>query len=60
MVVPPATSAQRGVSVVVDPESLKYLDGTQVDYAREGLNEGFRFDNPNVDSSCGCGESVSF
>ncbi len=48
-----------GVSVVVDPESLKYLDGTQVDYAREGLNEGFRFDNPNVAATCGCGESFS-
>ncbi len=48
-----------GVSVVVDPESLKYLDGTEVDYAREGLNEGFRFDNPNVAATCGCGESFS-
>ena len=48
-----------GVSVVVDDDSLRYLDGTSVDYSREGLNEGFRFDNPNVAASCGCGESFS-
>ena len=48
-----------GVSIVVDAQSLKYLDGTQVDYAREGLNEGFQFDNPNVSATCGCGESFS-
>jgi iron-sulfur cluster assembly protein len=46
-----------GVKVVVDPKSLVYLDGTEVDYAREGLNEGFRFNNPNAKSECGCGES---
>ena len=49
----------QGVSIVVDPESLKYLDGTEVDYTREGLNEGFKFDNPNVAQTCGCGESFS-
>lgn len=48
-----------GVQVVVDGESLKYLSGTEVDYAREGLNSGFRFDNPNVTATCGCGESFS-
>lgn len=48
-----------GVPVVVDAQSLKYLDGTEVDFAREGLNEGFRFDNPNVAATCGCGESFS-
>jgi iron-sulfur cluster assembly protein len=48
-----------GVPLVVDAESLKYLDGTEVDYAREGLNEGFRFANPNVAATCGCGESFS-
>ncbi|HFC54389.1 MAG TPA: iron-sulfur cluster assembly protein IscA [Gammaproteobacteria bacterium] len=50
---------QHGVKVVVDPKSLLYLDGTEVDYAREGLNEGFRFNNPNVANQCGCGESFS-
>ena len=49
----------RGLKIVVDTESLKYLKGTEVDYAREGLNEGFRFDNPNVSATCGCGESFS-
>lgn len=48
-----------GVPIVVDAQSLKYLDGTQVDYAREGLNEGFQFDNPNVSATCGCGESFT-
>jgi iron-sulfur cluster assembly protein len=46
-----------GVKVVVDPKSLVYLDGTEVDFTREGLNEGFKFNNPNVKSECGCGES---
>ena len=50
---------QHGVKVIVDPKSLIYLDGTEVDYAREGLNEGFRFNNPNVANQCGCGESFS-
>jgi iron-sulfur cluster assembly protein len=48
-----------GVPIVVDDESLKYLEGTEVDFAREGLNEGFRFHNPNVSATCGCGESFS-
>lgn len=48
-----------GVKVVVDPKSLPYLDGTELDYAREGLNEGFRFNNPNVKNECGCGESFN-
>ena len=47
----------RGVKVIIDPKSLVYLDGTEVDYAREGLNEGFKFNNPNAQSECGCGES---
>ncbi len=46
-----------GVKVVIDSKSLVYLDGTEVDYAREGLNEGFKFNNPNAKSECGCGES---
>ncbi len=48
-----------GVTVIVDKKSLPYLDGTQLDYRREGLNEGFRFENPNVKSQCGCGESFN-
>ena len=46
-----------GVKVLIDPKSFPYLDGTELDYAREGLNEGFRFNNPNVKDACGCGES---
>lgn len=48
-----------GIRLVVDTNSLKYLLGTELDYAREGLNEGFRFNNPNVKNACGCGESFS-
>ena len=48
-----------GVRVLVDPESLAYLDGTELDFVREGLNEGFRFNNPNVKAACGCGESFT-
>ena len=48
-----------GVTVFVDPKSLAYLDGTELDFAREGLNEGFKFNNPNVKNTCGCGESFN-
>ena len=48
-----------GVKVIIDPKSLLYLDGTELDYAKEGLNEGFQFNNPNVKDSCGCGESFT-
>jgi iron-sulfur cluster assembly protein len=48
-----------GVTVVVDPKSLPYLEGTELDFTREGLNEGFRFNNPNVKDACGCGESFN-
>ncbi|GAB4180111.1 MAG: iron-sulfur cluster assembly protein IscA [Rhodocyclaceae bacterium] len=48
-----------GVKIVTDPKSLPYVDGTELDYVREGLNEGFRFNNPNVKDQCGCGESFS-
>lgn len=48
-----------GVNVFVDPKSLPYIDGTELDFVREGLNEGFRFNNPNVKSECGCGESFN-
>jgi iron-sulfur cluster assembly protein len=46
-----------GLRVIVDAKSLPYIDGTELDYAKEGLNEGFRFNNPNVKDQCGCGES---
>ncbi|OGI45536.1 MAG: iron-sulfur cluster assembly protein IscA [Candidatus Muproteobacteria bacterium RBG_16_65_34] len=49
----------QGVKIIVDPKSLIYLEGTQLDYTREGLNEGFKFNNPNVKDTCGCGESFN-
>jgi iron-sulfur cluster assembly protein len=48
-----------GVRVVIDPKSLEFLDGTELDYTREGLNEGFKFSNPRVKDQCGCGESFN-
>ncbi len=48
-----------GVKVFIDPKSLVYLDGTELDFEREGLNEGFKFNNPNVKDECGCGESFN-
>ena len=48
-----------GVKVIVNPKSLVYLDGTELDYTKEGLNEGFKFNNPNVKDQCGCGESFN-
>ncbi len=48
-----------GVKVLVDPKSLAFLDGTELDFVREGLNEGFKFNNPNVKANCGCGESFA-
>ncbi|NRA62786.1 MAG: iron-sulfur cluster assembly protein IscA [Psychrobium sp.] len=50
---------QHGVKIIVDAKSLVYLDGTQLDFVVNGLNEGFEFSNPNVDGECGCGESFS-
>ncbi len=50
---------QYGARVYVAPTSLPYLQGLQLDYAREGLNEGFRFNNPNEKAACGCGESFT-
>ena len=47
------------VTVVIDKKSLVYLDGTELDFTREGLNEGFKFNNPNVKDECGCGESFT-
>ncbi|MCS6946225.1 MAG: iron-sulfur cluster assembly accessory protein [Steroidobacteraceae bacterium] len=49
----------QGVSVFVDPESLRLIDGTTVDFVKQGLNEAFRFRNPNIKGECGCGESFS-
>ena len=46
-----------GVKVFIDPKSLVYVDGTEMDYVKQGLNEGFEFRNPNVKGECGCGES---
>ena len=48
-----------GVKLIIDPKSLPYLDGTELDFTREGLNEGFKFNNPNVKDECGCGESFT-
>lgn len=48
-----------GVSILVDPKSMAYIDGTELDFVREGLNEGFKFNNPNVKNQCGCGESFN-
>ena len=53
------TFESHGVKVVVDSKSLPYLEGTVLDFAREGLNAGFKFSNPNVKDQCGCGESFS-
>lgn len=48
-----------GVKVFVDPKSLVYIDGTELDFVREGLNEGFKFNNPKEKDTCGCGESFN-
>ncbi len=48
-----------GVKLLVDPKSLPYIGGTELDFVREGLNEGFKFNNPNVKDECGCGESFT-
>ncbi len=50
---------QDGISVIIDQKSLVYLDGTEVDFVRDGLNEGFKFNNPNQKGACGCGESFT-
>jgi iron-sulfur cluster assembly protein len=49
----------QGVRIIVDSKSFVYLDGTELDFVKEGLNEGFQFNNPNVKDSCGCGESFT-
>ena len=48
-----------GIRIFIDQKSLQFLDGTQIDYTREGLQEGFAFTNPNVKAECGCGESFT-
>ncbi|MDP8078796.1 iron-sulfur cluster assembly protein IscA [Phocoenobacter skyensis] len=48
---------QHGVKIIIDPKSLIHLEGTELDYVKEGLNEGFKYNNPNVKDECGCGES---
>lgn len=53
------TFESNGVTVLIDPKSLAYLNGTELDFVREGLNEGFKFNNPNVKNQCGCGESFN-
>lgn len=48
-----------GVTLLIDPKSLAFLEGTELDFVREGLNEGFKFNNPNAKAECGCGESFA-
>lgn len=48
-----------GVKIVTDPKSLPFIDGTEIDYVKEGLQEGFKFTNPNLKSECGCKESFT-
>ena len=54
-----AVFEDRGVKLVVDQKSLALIDGTEIDFVKDGLNEAFRFRNPNVSGECGCGESFS-
>lgn len=49
----------QGVKIFVDAKSLVYIDGTELDFTKEGLNEGFKFNNPNEKATCGCGESFT-
>ena len=46
----------KGIKLIINPKSYVYLEGTEVDFAKEGINEGFKFNNPNVKDTCGCGE----
>ncbi|HUL81008.1 MAG TPA: iron-sulfur cluster assembly protein IscA [Gammaproteobacteria bacterium] len=48
-----------GVKLIIDPKSLSLIDGTEVDFVKDGLNEAFKFRNPNVKGECGCGESFT-
>lgn len=49
----------KNVKIIVDKKSLVYIDGTELDFVKEGLNEGFKFNNPNAHNECGCGESFN-
>ena len=49
----------KGIKLIINPKSYAYLKGTEVDFAKEGINEGFKFKNPNVKDTCGCGESFN-
>ncbi len=53
------TFEEKGVTIIVDAKSLVYIDGTELDFTKEGLNEGFKFNNPNQSGECGCGESFT-
>ena len=54
-----AVFEDHGIKIIVDPKSLVYIDGTEMDFVKSGVNEGFEFRNPNVKGECGCGESFS-
>ena len=54
-----AVFENHGIRIVVDPKSLVYIDGTEMDFVKTGINEGFEFHNPNIKGECGCGESFS-
>lgn len=49
----------KGITVIVDPDALELIDGTEVDFVKNGLNEAFSFRNPNISGECGCGESFN-
>ena len=49
----------QGIKIIVDPKSLVYIDGTRMDFVKQGVNEGFEFTNPNARGECGCGESFN-
>lgn len=53
------TFEDKGVTLIIDAKSLVYIDGTELDFTKEGLNEGFKFNNPNQADECGCGESFT-
>lgn len=53
------TEEQDGLQIIVDKKALAYIDGSEVDYVKQGLNEGFEFSNPNEEAKCGCGESFT-
>lgn len=50
---------EKGIKVVIDADSLPYLDGSEIDFIADGLNRTFKFNNPNATEECGCGESFT-